>query len=220
MNPTSLRVVNLSLNCQKSWNKGDPGDGSRSGEAERFLGAPLSLPSGPCKCLCCSPWEKWGPVGTLTIFLRLNSSGRSPSMPRCARSFPTLVPTRPPGAAWLGLPLGAAPRLRPSAPCGHQRHRHAEIPEVPPAGPGSRRQSLPFTLHAGLSRPPTSPLPSPSPPTPGDPTTNPSPQAPQQLSPTTQLFPSRADKRTEGRKLTELQSKKSASKLPGFNFSF
>lgn len=158
------------------------------------------------------PLGEVGPCGGSDCISPAEQFGESTIQAAAAPApSPTRVPTRPPGAAWLGLPLGAAPRLRPSTPCGQQRHHHAEIPEVPPAGPGSHRQSLPSTLHAGLSRPPTSPLPSPSPPTRGDRTTNPSPQAPQQLSPTTGLFPSQADKRTEGRKLTELQGKKVCS---------
>lgn len=84
-------------------------------------------------------------------------------MPRYARFFPTWVPTRPPGAAWLGLPLGAAPRLRRSGPppraatsaTATRRSRrflplalgHAASPSPPPC-------MLGFPVHQRVPSPP------------------------------------------------------------------
>lgn len=104
-----------------------------------------------------------------------------------------------------------APQLRPSAWCDQQRHRHAEIPEVPPAGPRSHRLSLPSALRAGLSRPPTSPLPPP-----------PTPATRQQTLPRTlrsncPLNPGSSQaKQTKERREENLPNYKAKSLLPSF----
>lgn len=68
---------------------------------------------------------------------------------RCPRVL-SGVPTRPPG--WLGLPPGAAPRPQPSALCAARlRHRHAEIPEVPPRQPPGHAAARPSPPPSALS---------------------------------------------------------------------
>lgn len=121
-------MVNFSLNCQKSWNKWDPG--SRLGEAERFQGAPLCLSSGPCKRLCCAPWEKWGPVGTDRISpAEQFGESTGPTRGR-ARSFPN-----PGSHAAAGLCLARAPPWRgPAAPALRPVRPAAPPPRGDPGG--------------------------------------------------------------------------------------
>lgn len=105
-------------------------------------------------------------------------------------------------AAWLGLPLGTAPWLHgtgppPGAASSATATRRSR--RFLPLAPGhTTRLSLPSALRAGLSRPPTSPLP-PAPHS-GDRATNPSPHAPQQLSPYTRALPKPSRQKDGGRK--------------------
>lgn len=79
-------------------------------------------------------------------------------MPRCARSFLTRVPTRLPGAAWLGLPLGAAPRLRPraatSATATRRSRRFLPLALGHTASPSPPPCTLGFPVHQQVPSPP------------------------------------------------------------------
>lgn len=98
----------------------------------------------------------------LHTFPLLSSFGRTEVYPE-ASSRDSAVPPRPPGSAppprvpspgfprgrlaRLGLPPGAAPRPRSSALCAARlRHRHAEIPEVPPRQPSGHAAARPSLL--------------------------------------------------------------------------
>lgn len=155
------------------------------------------------------------PTGFVAGLQRATASTRLRAT-SAARASPAQVPTRPLGAARSGSPL-ARPRGLSALSAARQRHRHAEIPEVPPRRSPSHaaaRPSPPPSAHRALGFPvhPLNPL------LLGATQRHNRPRTPCQLHRAPRLFPSQAPNKRTQRKLTRTATQNSDPKPPGFNF--